>query len=155
VRANRVLAVTLRGQGLSEDVDTFAYRAQVLQRQLLRRRRRSAAALGSWLLDFIAAYGYKPTRSVLTYIFVVAGFAATYFALTNFDIAPFLPSHSSPLAWYEALALSVSSFHGRWLFPTGLSLGDPIAILAAIEAIIGLLIEIAFIATFTQRFFAR
>ncbi len=33
------------------------------------------------------------------------------------------------------------------------STGDPVAILAAIEAIIGLLIEISFIATFTQRFF--
>jgi hypothetical protein len=36
-----------------------------------------------------------------------------------------------------------------------LALNDPIAIVAAAEAIIGLLIEITFIATFTQRFFAR
>jgi hypothetical protein len=35
------------------------------------------------------------------------------------------------------------------------SLGDPVAIIAAAEAIIGLLIEISFIATFTQRFFGR
>lgn len=59
------------------------------------------------------------------------------------------------LRWDEALVLSISNFHGRGLFPTGLSLGDPVAILAAIEAIIGLLIEIARIATLTQRFFAR
>ncbi len=31
----------------------------------------------------------------------------------------------------------------------------PLPILAAVKAIIGLLIEITFIATFTQRFFAR
>lgn len=31
--------------------------------------------------------------------------------------------------------------------------GDPSATLAAIEAVIGLLIEISFIATFTHRFF--
>lgn len=35
------------------------------------------------------------------------------------------------------------------------SLGDPVAILAAFEAVVGLFIEITFIATFTQRFFAR
>jgi hypothetical protein len=51
--------------------------------------------------------------------------------------------------------LSISSFHGRGQFPNGLSLGDPVASVAAAEAIIGLLIEITFIATFTQRFFAR
>jgi hypothetical protein len=55
----------------------------------------------------------------------------------------------------KLLVLSISSFHGRGLFPNGLRLGDPIAILAAVEAIIGLRIEITFIATFTQCFFAR
>jgi hypothetical protein len=50
----------------------------------------------------------------------------------------------------------VTSFHGRGFFPGGgLALDDPITILAAIEAILGLFIEITFIATFTQRFFAR
>jgi hypothetical protein len=34
-------------------------------------------------------------------------------------------------------------------------LGDNLARIAAVEAILGLLIEITFIATFTQRFFAR
>jgi hypothetical protein len=34
-------------------------------------------------------------------------------------------------------------------------LSNPLTIFAALEAIIGLLIEISFIATFTQRFFAR
>jgi hypothetical protein len=51
--------------------------------------------------------------------------------------------------------LSISSFHGRGFFSSGISLGDTLARLAAGEAIIGLLIEITFIATFTQRFFAR
>ena len=155
VRANRQLAIELRTQGLNERADYFAYRAQVLQRQVLRRQSRLGRTLGSWLLDLIAGYGYKPIRSVITYLLVILSFAAAYFALTNFAITTFLPSHSSPLAWYEAIVLSISSFHGRGLFPSGLSLGDPVAILAAFEAIIGLLIEITFIATFTQRFFAR
>ena len=51
--------------------------------------------------------------------------------------------------------LSIGSFHGRGFFQPVQSLGDPVVIIAAVEAIIGLLIEITFIATFTQRFFAR
>ena len=51
--------------------------------------------------------------------------------------------------------LSITSFHGRGFFPAALSLGDPVALLAAAEAIIGLFIELVFIATFTQRYFAR
>jgi hypothetical protein len=58
-----------------------------------------------------------------------------------------------PLQWYEALVLSVSAFHGRGFFQPVQSLGDPVAILAAVEALIGLFTEITFIATFTQRFF--
>lgn len=155
LRANRQLALVLRSQGLNEDSDRFAYRAQVLQRQVLWRQGRLAKAAGSWLLDAVSGYGYKPIRSVYTYLLVVLCFAAAYYALTNVAISPIFSSHSSPLVWYEAIVLSISSFHGRGLFPTGLSLGDPIAILAAFEAITGLLIEITFIATFTQRFFAK
>jgi hypothetical protein len=51
--------------------------------------------------------------------------------------------------------LSISRFHGRGFFVSSISLGDNLARIAAGEAIIGLLIEIIFIATFTQRFFAR
>jgi hypothetical protein len=49
----------------------------------------------------------------------------------------------------------VSSFHGRGFFNQDIHLGDTFAELAALEAVVGLLIEITFIATFTQRFFAR
>jgi hypothetical protein len=47
-----------------------------------------------------------------------------------------------------------SGFHGRGFCTTGISLSDTLARLAAGEAISGPLIEITFIATFTQRFFA-
>jgi hypothetical protein len=57
------------------------------------------------------------------------------------------------IAVAEALILSVSSFHGRGFFQPLQSLGDPVAALASIEAVVGLFIEISFIATFTQRFF--
>jgi hypothetical protein len=49
----------------------------------------------------------------------------------------------------------VSSFHGRGFFLQNVLLGDAFARLAAAEAVLGLLIEISFIATFTQRFFGR
>ena len=59
------------------------------------------------------------------------------------------------LPWYEALILSVSSFHGRGFFQPLQTLGDPVAIIASVEAVFGLFIEVAFIATFTQRFFGK
>jgi hypothetical protein len=48
-----------------------------------------------------------------------------------------------------------TAFRGRGFFATAFQPGDPQAALSAMEAVIGLLIEIIFIATFTQRFFAR
>ena len=53
---------------------------------------------------------------------------------------------------------SIISFQGRGFFPSLSSetnLHNPLVMLAAAEAIIGLLIEISFIATFTQRFFGK
>jgi len=147
VRANQQLATTLRAQGLGEEADRFAYRAQVLQRRVLRLRRRWLRYLGSLLLDLIAGYGYKPLRSFFAYVAIICVFAGLY--LLN---AQFAAPH---LTWDETLVLSISSFHGRGFFNSGISLGDTLARLAAGEAIIGLLIEITFIATFTQRFFAR
>jgi hypothetical protein len=49
----------------------------------------------------------------------------------------------------------MSSFHGRGFFNPSITLGDTNAQLATLEAFVGLLIEISFIATFTQRFFGR
>jgi hypothetical protein len=62
---------------------------------------------------------------------------------------------SPHLTWDEALVLSVSSFHGRGFLNSDIHLGENLARLASIEAIIGLLIEVSFIATFTQRFFGK
>lgn len=147
LRANRQLAAVLRSQGINEAADRFAYRARVVQRIVLIRQRHYMSAIGSWLLDGIAGYGYKPARAFLAYALVILAFAGLY--LLN---AQFAAPH---LTWDEALVLSISSFHGRGFFSSDIHLGDNLARLAAGEAIIGLLIEITFIATFTQRFFAR
>jgi uncharacterized protein YjbI with pentapeptide repeats len=147
VRVNRQLATVLRNQGLHEDADRFAYRAQYLKRQVLRRQRNIAGYFGSILLDMLAGYGYKPARSIIAYLAIILGFMVAY--LIN---AQLVVPH---LSWDEALVLSISSFHGRGFFATNVSLGDTYARLAAGEAILGLFVEISFIATFTQRFFAK
>jgi hypothetical protein len=104
-----------------------------------------------------AGYGYRPARTLFWYLATIAIFTFLYMQATTGWI-PFglpAPSQFAPLTWYEALILSVSSFHGRGFFQPVQSLGDPVAALAALEAVICLFIEISFIATFTQRFFAR
>lgn len=148
VRAYRQLATALRAQGLNEDADRYAYRAQKLQAIVLRRKGQWLRWLGSSLLDLIAGYGYHPLRSALTYLLVVGGFAVAYDSLGQ-TITP-------PLGPLDALIFSLTSFHGRGFSPgAAVTLHSPLTILAAIEAVVGLLIEIIFIATFTQRFFAR
>jgi hypothetical protein len=100
----------------------------------------------SLFLDFIAGYGYKPGRSLFWYFVVVFGFTVAYHLF------------GKNISLIEAFVLSITSFHGRGFFP-GLgnetSLYNPLGVLAAIEAVIGLIIEISFIATFTQRFFGK
>jgi len=41
----------------------------------------------------------------------------------------------------------MTSFHGRGFFPGGIQLDDPLTVLAALEAFVGPLIEVTFIAT--------
>ncbi|GAC1457371.1 MAG: hypothetical protein PVSMB2_12180 [Ktedonobacteraceae bacterium] len=170
-RANRQLANAMRAQGMNEEAMPFAYRAQVLQRAILWRHllwgtdisfeepthhtgirqsvhavwdriRTGAAYLFSWFLDILAGYGYKPERSVIIYVLTVLVFTIIYL-------------FAGTLPFREALVFSITAFHGRGFLPGPFKLGSLATALAACEAIIGLFIEISFIATFTQRFFGR
>src|SRR5713101_3847351 len=78
VRANRQLAVALQAQGLHEEAARFAYRAQRLQRIVLRRQRKVVAYLFSGVLDLLAGYGYRPGRSVIAYLVIIVGFMGLY-----------------------------------------------------------------------------
>lgn len=160
VRANRQLSIVLQAQGLNEDSARFAYRAQVLQKTAFRykilisgisfkqRVQTFGAWLFSWFLFLIAGYGYRPSRSFLAYFLVISGFATAYYLLGH-AVGPSL----SPLG---AFVFSMTSFHGRGFFPgKNISLDDPLTVLAAFEALVGLIIEVTFIATLTQRFFNR
>jgi Pentapeptide repeats (8 copies) len=147
VRANRKLAVALQGQGLSEEATRFAYQAQKLQRVVLRYRKKFAQYLFSSFLDVLAGYGYRPGRSVLWYLATIVVFALGYHVFGHLSLWP-----------PDAFVYSLTSFHGRGFFPGlegKLSLHDPLILFAAVEAVVGLVIEISFIATFTQRFFGK
>ena len=141
---------------MNDEADTYRYRAQLMQRRFHWHSRRFDRWSFSAILALLAGYGYKPARSFLTYALVIAAFTAL-FLLAGAGVITFGLSATQyhELPWYEALVLSVASFHGRGFFQPVESPGDPIAILAAIEAVFGLFIEVAFIATFTQRFFGK
>jgi hypothetical protein len=165
VRANRQLAVALQGQGLNEEAARFAYHAQVLQKNVLwyqmtaidpmtqqrvplkQRMQALVAWLFSWFLFLLAGYGYRAGRSILWYLATIVAFALIYHVFGHLSLWP-----------PDAFVYSLTSFHGRGFFP-GLegkhSLHDPLIMVAAVEAVVGLVIEISFIATFTQRFFGK
>ncbi len=119
----------------------------MLQQQVLRRQHKFGSYLFSRLLDRLAGYGYKPVRTLIAYILVILFFATAYYLLGPVSSHPFYPD--------GALVFNVTSFHGRGFFPGMLGLENWVTRLAALEAVLGLLIEISFIATFTQHFFAR
>ena len=80
----------------------------------------------------------------------------------TFDAQPWV-THDGAQQWSKlaplgALVFSVMSFIGRDFFRGGslgynLTLDDPLTIAVVAEVVVGLLIEISFIATFTQHFF--
>ncbi len=179
IRANRQLAIVLQTQGLDEEATIFSYRTQVLRRKLTWHRifqlhliqpiwksrynlqntwfwkvfvwlKQKVQYSGLYLfylfLDIVAGYGYKPGRSFFWYLFVLLIFTAIYNVFYHF----------SPL---EAFLFSLTSFHGRGFFPVNNVkqhlLGDPVALLAAIEAVVGVFIEISFVAAFTQRYLGK
>ncbi len=147
VRANRQLAAVLRNQGMNEEASRFAYRAQKLQRVVSYKRRSYVSYLFSVLLDLLAGYGFRPRRSLVWYLIINIGFAMMYYFIGHLSF--FFP---------DSFVFSVISFHGRGFFPglgNGITLHHPLVVLAALEAIIGLFIEISFIATFTKRFFGN
>jgi hypothetical protein len=66
-----------------------------------------------------------------------------------------LESQNRPAKQDDFFSTGVNTFHGRGFFPGGITLDDPLTVIAAIEAFLGLIIEVTFIATLTQRFFGK
>src|SRR5579859_7739530 len=111
-----------------------------------RRIRILLSLMFSLFLDLLAGFGYYPGRTLLWYLFVIGIFCILYSITGHIHLLP------------DALTFSIMSFHGRGFFPNlsgETNLHNSLVVGAAFEAIIGLFIEISFIATFTQRFFGR
>ena len=149
LQANRQVATLLRGQGLNEDADRLLYQAQLFKRSVFREKgvKGIIPFLGSLLLDLVAGYGYKPTRTFVAYVLTILSFAIGFYLVTHS-----IETQLAHLSWDEALVLSLTSFHGRGFFSGLIPLGDWVARLGAAEAVIGLFIELILIATFSRRF---
>ncbi len=148
VRANRVLAVALRAQGLADDADIFAYRAQILQRQLSLRQRQFGRWLFSALLAALSGYGYRLGNIFRAYALVVLLFAAGYLipAVVTTGALP------SGLATLNALQISLNAIHGRVFFAS-FTLDTLQSWLATAESVAGIVIEGVFVAMLIQRLF--
>lgn len=146
-RQNRRIAVALRAQGLLADASKYRLKEQRMERRAALWEGKVSSWAFSGLLDLVAGYGEQPVRAVRAYLVIVVGFALAYMGVTHF-----LDTKLTQLSWDEALVLSLTSFHGRGFFPGTLPLGDWVARFAAGEAVIGLFIELVFIATFSRRF---
>jgi hypothetical protein len=146
-RAYQGLYVVLRGQGLFDAAAPHRLREQRLRRRELRTRGNLLGWLFYWLLDIVAGYGEKPRRTLLWYLATILSFAAA--------LALLAPGGISQANLLNALIDSVLSFHGRGLAPNTSFTTSTVPALSAVETIIGLFIEISFIATFVQRYFHR
>jgi uncharacterized protein YjbI with pentapeptide repeats len=151
VRANRLLATALRAQGLAEEADVFAYRAQLMQRGPRFQRRQFGRWLISWLFAALSGYGYRLWRIFVAYGLVLAVLAAIFLAL---GVHSFADAGAEP--WYQALwdsfLVSLSAIHGRAVFEQ-LGAWTPAAWVAAIESVVGIVIEGVFVAMLIQRLF--
>jgi uncharacterized protein YjbI with pentapeptide repeats len=141
VRANRQLAVALREQAMSDEADYFAFRAQELQQAVFWAQRRFLRFLLLLFSRWLAGYGYRPLWTLGWYAAVIVVCAALYYVLGDATTVD------------DAFVGSVTAFHGRGLFQEKLTSWQ--ATVAAIEAFFGLVIEVAFIVTLTQRFFGK
>jgi uncharacterized protein YjbI with pentapeptide repeats len=150
VRAYRQVAVQVRAQGLSEVADRFLYRAQVVQRFVLRKQRKFGGYLFSLLLALLAGYGYRLGRILIAYALIVIVFAAAFFASDVLSgQTPLTVQHA-----FDALQISLNAVHGRVFFAQ-FHLDTLQSWLATAESIVGIVIEGVFVAMLIQRFFAR
>jgi uncharacterized protein YjbI with pentapeptide repeats len=149
VRVNNLIADSLRKRGMLVEAAAYRLQAQRAQRHILWRSRKYFAWLFSGALNVLSGYGERPLRAFVAYLIVIAGFAGLNFVLTNFVI-----SGEVPLEIGQSLLLSFAAFHGSGLLPASMSLTNQLSGVAALESLVGLIIEVIFIATFTRRFLA-
>lgn len=150
VRANRQLATVLRSQGLNEDADRFSYKAQTLQQEVLRRQGNIGGYAFSLLLWALSGYGYRLWRIAVAYGVVLLTFAVIFLALGVHSH----PGEPGIQALWDSLLVSLSAIHGRTMFEQ-LGAWTLAAWFAAVESVVGIVIEGVFVAMLIQRFFAH
>jgi len=148
VRANRQLVVVLQDQGLNEVADHFNFRAQLLQRVVLRWQKQYGRWFFSGFLGALTGYGYR-----LWHIFVAYGLLICLFATIYY----FNPPPHLHLTWYQqmgwSLVVSLTAFHTRTtaIYTPDTLLGGVVVL----EGVFGLVTEALFIAMLIQRFFGK
>jgi hypothetical protein len=156
VRANRQIATLLGDQGLREDAARLEYRARALARRLspdpvdsrIGQVQLSLTRLGSAILDLTCGYGFKPGRILVAYLTTVAAFALLYNWLGPLTDSQFKATGANAI-WFSFIAI-----HGRGVVGSGgVGAGSQLLVVAAFEAILGLLIEAVFVATLLRWLF--
>jgi hypothetical protein len=149
-RAYGQLATVLRDQGMNDEADGYAERAQVLRRRLFWQQRQ----VGRWafwvLLDAMAGYGYRLSRILIAYALIVGVFAAAFLVA---GVVSGQAALTVPQA-LDALQVSLNAIHGRVFFAQ-YNLDTVQSWLATAESIVGIVVEGVFVAMLVQRFFAR
>jgi hypothetical protein len=148
LRANRLVATALRAQGMTEDADLFLFRAQLMQRELCIQRGKYGQWIFSLFVEISSGYGYRPLRIVGAYGLVLTVFAAIFWALGIHSFA----AEPGWQALWDSFLVSLSAIHGRATFET-LGAWTPAAWVAAVESVIGIVIEGVFVAMLIQRLF--
>lgn len=148
-RGYNKLMLALKSQGLLATASRFRLREQRLLRWALRLENKFLSWAASVILDVIAGYGERPIRTFEAYVIALTTFTLAYLGIAHFHDPRLLR-----LPWWEWAALSVTAFHGRGFFPGTLPAPPSgwITLVALIESVVGLFIELVFIATFTRRF---
>lgn len=178
IRANNQVTIELRGQGLNDEAEYFAYRAQKLRRKALwwqalkgakdtpenesmqegqqdavklrlwERGQKLAAGIFSSFLEGLSGYGYRPQRCLYAYVALVLVFAVAHYIIGK---------GTGINDFWNSIFMSIQAFHGRPFssFSLKASPSNPYLVLDSIEAIVGLLIEALIVAIFTQRFLGR
>ena len=86
VRTYLILSQVLRDQGLVAAANHMRYRGMIKGRAVLVREQAVFSYVGSWILDLICGYGYRPLRSFITYVLVAGAFAVSYALLAYFGL---------------------------------------------------------------------
>jgi hypothetical protein len=110
---------------------------------------------GSIALDALAGYGYRLWRILVAYGGVLAVFTLVYWLLGVHSFPPHhRPPESAVQSMWDACLVSLSAIHGRTTFEQ-LGAWSPAAWVAAVESVVGIVIEGVFVAMLIQRFFGR